>query len=571
MSKKSRNKGKSNVVNVNRHAGDFKLSSSTSIGTADATQDRLLSETFFDNGALGNLTDVFSPESLIVGRTGAGKTALIEKLLETQPHVINIDPDHLSLGYLVDSSLLRFFYDSGVKMDLFYKLLWNHIFIVEILRERYDINNEINRVGMFSRFSDFITGNKGRTEAINYLFEWGDKFWLGTEERVKEVIDKLERQIQDNVGLEAKIAIPKIMDSNIKLDHKSDYKIAEEIKTEIINRGREVVSRIQTRRIQELVSLMDKEILSDRQKRYYITIDRLDENWVNDELRYQLIKSLIEVSRDLNNKIGNLKITIALRQDLIARVFEKTQDSGFQEEKFQSLYVDLYWSTKELNNLIQLRVNKIIDQSPNSKSIRMQDILPSNVNGMNPIEYMIERTMLRPRDLILFFNAAIKIAAGKHSIAAHDITQAEIEYSQSRFKALQHEWGVDYENLTNVIGFLRGYPPTFTIGEILDRFRDSSMDLITRGSTKQDTLFNIINDNINDESKQIYMVEECFEILFRVGAIGIRPVKQSTVYWSFKRQFNIHPPVAAKSVYYIHPCLWSALSIKFVTTNMGIV
>lgn len=569
MAKRQKNKTKSPIINVNRQANDFKFGGNTNVGTADATNDRLLSDTFYDNGAFELILSVDSPESLIVGRTGSGKTALVERLIERKNHVININPDHLSLGYLVDSTLLRFFHDSGVKMDIFYRLLWNHIFIVEILKARYNIDNEISRAGILQRFADLVTGNKGRSEAVNYLLDWGDKFWLGTEARVKEVINKLETQVQESIGADAKAAFPKIVDITAKAEHKNDYTVSEEVKTEIVNRGRDVVSRIQTQRIQELIRLLEDEILHDKQKPFYITIDRLDENWVNDDLRYQLIKSLIEVSRDLNNKVTNLKVCIALRQDLIARVFKLTQDSGFQEEKFRDLYVNLYWSPHELQNMIELRMNKVISSRPTSRIITMDDIITNSVNGEKPLDYMIARTMLRPRDLIVFFNESIKCAAGKSSIAAQDIIQAEIEYSQSRYDALQYEWNNDYPNLKNLIGFMRRYPASFTIPEIQDRFRDSALEFFTRSTTQQDIIYSIINDTYADKEPTT-VIEKSIEILFKVGVLGIRPVQQNHVHWSFKRQFNSQPPFQVKSVYYIHPCLWSALSIKYASVKHGI-
>lgn len=529
----------------------------------------MLQDTFYDNGSLELLVSMDSASSIIVGRTGAGKTALIEELANRKGRVINIDPEHLSLGYLVDSTLLRFFFESGIKMDIFYRLLWNHVFIVEILKERYNIENEVSRAGILGQFSDLLTGNRGRTEAVNYLLDWGDKFWLGTEARVKEVVNKLEKQITESVGAEAKAAIPNIVDLNVKANHANDIKIGEEIKSEIVNRGREVVSKIQTQRIQQLISILDDVILVDRQKPFYITIDKLDENWINDDLRYHLIKSLIEVVRDLNNNISNLKIVIALRQDLIARVFSKTQDSGFQEEKFRDLYINLHWSPMELQNLLELRINKVISSRPTSRLINMFDIIPNNVNGEKPLNYMIARTLLRPRDLILFFNYSIKYAAGKSSISAEDITKAEVEYSQSRHEALQYEWSSDYPNLTSLIGFFRRYPATFTLNEVVERFREAALEFFTRSSSYQDIIYKIISDSYTD-SDQNLVFEKCIEILYKVGVIGIRPTDQSNVYWSFKRQYNAMPPFHVKAVYYIHPALWSALSIKYVSVKTDI-
>ena len=55
------------------------------------------------------------------------------------------------------------------------------------------------------------------------------------------------------------------------------------------------------------MEILNKNILTDTQKKYYITIDKLDENWINEELRYQLIAALLETATDFNKSIDNAK------------------------------------------------------------------------------------------------------------------------------------------------------------------------------------------------------------------------------------------------------------------------
>ena len=50
--------------------------------------------------------------------------------------------------------------------------------------------------------------------------------------------------------------------------------------------------------------------------------------------------ALMQTARDFN-EVRYAKVVIALRRDLIERVFRLARDSGFQEEKYQSLYLPL--------------------------------------------------------------------------------------------------------------------------------------------------------------------------------------------------------------------------------------
>jgi hypothetical protein len=76
------------------------------------------------------------------------------------------------------------------------------------------------------------------------------------------------------------------------------------------------------------------------QKKYYIVIDRLDEEWVENKLRFRLICELIETSIEFT-RIANVKVIVALRNDLLDQVYRFTRDPGFQEEKYRSSSLDL--------------------------------------------------------------------------------------------------------------------------------------------------------------------------------------------------------------------------------------
>jgi hypothetical protein len=57
--------------------------------------------------------------------------------------------------------------------------------------------------------------------------------------------------------------------------------------------------------------------------------------------------------------------------------------------------------------------------------ISYSDILPKKVSDKPPLDYILERTMMRPRDVILFFNCYIQKATDKPMITARMIREAE--------------------------------------------------------------------------------------------------------------------------------------------------
>lgn len=97
-------------------------------------------------------------------------------------------------------------------------------------------------------------------------------------------------------------------------------------------------------------------------------------------------------------------------------MFRLTRDTGFQEEKYEPLYLPVAWTKENMLELLNSRINHLIRRRYTKQSVAYQDILPEKIEGEGTIEYMLKRTMMRPRDLILFFNDCIAKALEKPQI-----------------------------------------------------------------------------------------------------------------------------------------------------------
>src|SRR5690606_2244593 len=152
-------------------------------------------------------------------------------------------------------------------------------------------------------------------------------------------------------------AIPATVEGGVEAKRRNVDLITEEQKKEVITRGQRVISSIQLDKLQKVIDLLDQDLLTDRQRFYFICIDRLDEDWIEDELRYRLIFELLSVISEFNTKLQyKVKIVIALREDLLQSLYnfvQETQRSGFQQEKFEDLYFRLSWSASELKQLLR--------------------------------------------------------------------------------------------------------------------------------------------------------------------------------------------------------------------------
>lgn len=530
------------------------------IGAADAIEDRkFLERSFVDNGSLDVLLDTSNPQCIVLGRTGLGKTALIERIREVEERVIRINPEGLALTYISTNNVLRFFLEAGVNLDLFYRLLWRHVFAVEIIRQHYHIVGEQESNTFWSKIRQIFDRDNSKREAIEYLKQWGESFWLESEHRVQEITQTLEKSLSASV--DAKMApIPGL--GEIAFNIGGIGKLTEEQKGEIVRRGQEIVNKVQMKTLSKIMELLETDLLDDKKQRYYITIDRLDENWIHDEFRYGLIKALIDTVRDFNHNIRNVKIIVAIREDLLDRVFRYTRNvgSGYQEEKYRSMYMNLSWKLSELEDLLDRRVNQLIREQYTTQTVALKDLFTEKISKLDPLAYFFDRTMLRPRDAILFFNECIKAAEGQTKITQAAVFQAEAIYSENRLRALADEWGADYPNLFELALFLKKYHSQFRLSQFIENIEECALKFLT-SEKNQDQIYHMITAKF-DANDMPEMGQEVIRILFRVGLVGVKTETYTGMQWSYLGQKLIASELKDDTVIKVHPAFWRVLGIQ---------
>lgn len=260
-----------------------------SIGAPDAEADRaLLSACFIDTGALDQIRDPDNHASIVLGRTGQGKSAILLRLKEVEQNTIEIRPVELAFRFVENSTVIRFFEEAGVNLNLFYRLLWRHVLVTELIRKRFDLRDR----GALERWlgEDPVRFNKdsAKAKSLAYLRTWGESFWQETEVRLTEVTQKIESEL--SASLEGTLAA-------VKLKAGANEKLTEAERAEVIARGSAVVSKIQIADLNRVMALLAEEAFRDHKNKYYITIDSLDEDWVSNAAKLRLIRSLIEEVR----------------------------------------------------------------------------------------------------------------------------------------------------------------------------------------------------------------------------------------------------------------------------------
>lgn len=526
-----------------------------SLGVADAEEDEHYLDTcFVEIDEFEVVTDLGAPQCIVLGRTGTGKTATIINIAKKFENTIELKPSDLALRYVSNSEIIKFFSEIGLKLDVFYQLLWRHVLCVELLKFRFKIKNK----GDFSRLVDWVMLNvsgkgEARNRAIQYLTKWESSFWAETEERIKEITRGFEEKLQLETGVDAKYARSSISGAST---------ISEAEKSEIIHKAQKVVHDAQIKELGEVISLMGTDLFTSREERYFLLIDKLDEDWVEDALRYKLVRALIEAIKTFR-RIPALKIVIAIRTDLLDRVYEKTRDAGFQREKYNDLNLELRWNEASIREILDKRVDQLLQEQYTKVGVTLGDILPENIDRKDPFKYIVERTLMRPRDAIAFMNQILIQARQKDQITAQMIRDAEKPYSAGRRSALCDEWFAEYPYLDLHLKFLEQRPWRFSLDEIESgELDDFVIQLLQVDTDKTDKITLEAEKQLEGVIKRRQFLIELVQALYKTGALGIKPSNHAIVSYCYNSTpILADSAISDESLFYVHPMLWRAFGV----------
>lgn len=511
---------------------NIKIRPNTKIGQLDAENDAsFLTECFIDNGLVNTLCDSMQSEAIILGRTGAGKTATLMRINEIvdKDNSKLIDLEDIFLNYLDNSNVIKFLRESGVNLEIFYKYLWRHIITVEFIKLKYPQWNSNNKLSNFINELANIIKKPQERVAFDYLKKWSDKYWIETDENIKEIVRTLTTDIK--AGFESENPIV-----NITLEGAKE--LSEEKKIEVQNRAQKIINSIQLSDLSNVIKLMNDYIFSDSKNTYFLLIDKMDENWASIDIKYDLIKALIEEIRHFRN-INNVKIIVSLRVDLYQLTLEKTRSNGFQEDKLQSLIYKLRWEEDDLKEIVDKRIQFLYQKKYTKDSVVFEDIFPANNKKGDAWSYLIQRTFLRPRDILQLVNYCLSNSVNKVSVDWGAIVNAEKEYSRDRLKALYEEWYDIFPSLEYLVPILLDIPnEQMSADELRERINDEAII-----KTYQDLEKNNIKDSIFSSLQQYWEQDssditdfrnEVISCFYRTGLIGLSEDYPDSFDWSFK-------------------------------------
>lgn len=530
-----------------------------SLGGEQAEADPLLRTSFLATSQYEMLSTPDDPKCFIVGRTGSGKSAMLQQIEEDHVgHVIRITPEDLSMPYISGLDGIKLLVDNGVHMAPFFSALWKHIFLVEIIRHRYTVNTPAAKQNFLASLRAKISQDRSKLAALEYLDEFGDKFWCETDERVREITDRFEREVNAQAGIAAGTL-------GLNAGVSTGGIRSTEQRVERVARFQRIVNETQMPRLNKMIAVLNEDILDSAHNFTWIVIDDLDRDWVDEAIVNDLIHALFAAVNEMK-RVRNLKIIVALRTNLFATL-DFSSRSGGQEEKFRALTTTIRWTHQEIQGMLDQRVQAAAQRSGLGGLSSTADILPTkNTRRGNPLDFILRRTMMRPRDALAYLNVCHELSGGRPGVSWDTINDAEPHYSHNRLLALRDEWKSAYPGIDQVFAKFAGSPTVMSPASFYSYLDSIAMLLASSSFTGRDWLMELTKsvwEGPAIEEGDLHAFRPLVELLFNIGFIGFRQAKPKAIFSQDLPEFlTQHHAFDSITAFVVHPAFWSTLGIS---------
>ncbi|MBK8189996.1 MAG: hypothetical protein IPK79_06050 [Vampirovibrionales bacterium] len=467
------------------------------IGDQAAETDEFLSECFIETPEYEELVDFSNNKMILLGRTGSGKTALLRKIKESSDISICIRPETFALEYILNVPFLDRLKKEGINFDAFYKFLWLHEITSKIIKSYFFDEGEGFSLERFINHLSHGRPSEKIKKIKNYLSKYNG-IWFS-----EEFPEKVTTEIQ--AGLDSKAAIMNFLTSSADLSSSE--------RREIQTAASSYVNKEQLKHLENIVEILAAHFKENFQKKIVVLVDDLDQDWIDEDAKYKLINALMTSIRTFSD-IPNLKIIIALRSDLH---YKTCLLSNRQVEKDDAFIIKLNWSALRLTDMLDTRINRLFErQYSRRQSVKFNDIFNVSIEGKSAHTYILERSMMRPRDVIDFVNNCIIEADSSSKIEAKHIIAAEENFRSRRMQALSHEWKNVYHNLEGYFISVSDIGNEFTTQNLLNEFKTIERHIMAK-STDDDYMQDIFSSPHKSDD---YKIKELIKVLFKVGFIG---------------------------------------------------
>lgn len=435
-------------------------------------------------------------KSLIIGRKGSGKSAICVVLdrrrVEGNVHYSLVTPDEIS------SEEVRRFELPGITEAQAKTLLWRYVLDVQIAKFLLTASQQ-----------DGKSIPESLRPVRKFLVDNNEVDDLRFTEKLWRVIEKLKASLSLEafglkVGVEA--GIPS-----------EGVRVSSEIET--LERG--------------LNDAYRSAQWPGRDPSLILMVDQLERVWANDRNSDHMVVGLLQASKHVGACFRFASAAVFVRTDIYD--FLQFQD----RDKYRGDEHRMDWSGGHLEQLLVARAEASLNQPISAKQLWTQ-VFPPKINGEHVKDYLLSRTLLRPRDIIQFCNLCRDTAEKNchKSIHETDVLEATAQYSSWKLRDLIAEYLVNYPFLNDLFVLFQNSSYVGTKPSLDSRLR-----------TVRDALARRYPDH-----QAVFHVDGVLEVIYSIGFLGV--LRPSGVSYAFKGATGVGP---ADETFIIHPAFRDAL------------
>lgn len=445
-----------------------------------------------------------SDKTILVGNRGAGKSAIFKYMAAAEARkghlVIELSPEEYSYELL--SQYLKSEKEGSWGKQSAYSVAWQYLLYNLVFQKVVDKKRGL-LLGIQKDVYNYVINNltSQNLNSIGILFEY---------------LKRLEQ---------------------VKLScHESFHK------------SRELQALYGLEEIKDLLPSL-KNIL--KRTRVKIFIDELDKGWDNSEDAKYFLAGLFQAAQKLNRISPNLRVYISIRQELFDNIPQIYEDA----QKIREDVEVIRWGKAELLELIGLRIAHCFPELQQHSGLRRwNSIFASQIDShrLESVDYILDRTQLRPRELLQFCKLCLEYYQGGKRIDEFTIFAAEEVYSEQKTKDLASEYRFKYPHLLDMFEAFRG---------LKSHFEKEELEYL---------LLAAVCGEIDVDRAAPWVLEmdylELKKMLWHIGFLKAKDLQHSghaTTYGAYLGHYEL-PTINLENVthFCIHPAMHSFLSLK---------
>lgn len=207
-------------------------------------------------------------------------------------------------------------------------------------------------------------------------------------------------------------------------------------------------------------------------KSVHVYVDELDLGYDGSEEAKAFVAGLFQACIWLNKLDVKLRVYIAIRQELFNNVPGLKTDA----QKYRDMYEYISWDADALFTLITRRIRHYFPGV--TETADRTDVWHSAFTDQSSFRFMLDRSLYRPRELIIYCTEALEHARQYNlaiPMSPRTVEAVEARVSKDRFDDIIAEYEFQYEGLGIVLKSFSAGPSEFERERVLDKLMEISI------------------------------------------------------------------------------------------------